>query len=169
MSNRFIGYLFMTFTYLIAIIQICAIYKISMIDAIYLPLFKNMFYISAILAILSHLRVAITDAGKITHENNLDFIDFYTRTRKIAMLRADKFNKDGLNKGLINAPDEFNDEEDDNSDIEYDENEYPESLISVEKVKSLSETVCIEKCRKCKVYKLPETNHCYICEGYSID
>jgi hypothetical protein len=165
MANRTVGYLLMFFTYLISAVQIYAIYKITLSDSAYLSLFKNMFYISAFLALFSHFKVALTNPGKITHFNNLDMIDFYSSTRKLAMARAEKFNKDGMSKGLINPPGEFDEDEDD-SDIEYDDNEYPDTPITVDKVRSLSETIGIEKCRKCKVLKLPETNHCYICEGY---
>jgi hypothetical protein len=166
--NKIIGLTLFTFTYIISGVQIFAVYKINTNDDSYLNFYKIIFYLLAFGALLSHLMVSISDPGKITHENNLQYLDFYTTTRGVALMRADKFNLDQKDKRVIEAPADFYEDDETDSDIENDDNEYSESKITIDVVKDIEAKfkVNLEKCRKCNVVKVPEANHCFICQGY---
>jgi hypothetical protein len=167
--NKLIGLCLFSFTYLISLVQIYAIYNIEADSRLFFY-YKIVFYFFASLGLLNHFMVSITDPGKITHNNNLKFLDFYTETRSKAILRAVEFEKN--NKHMMKPPAEDEVEEDnDNSDIENDDNVYEDTKMSIDLIKDIQVkyNITLQKCMKCNIVQVPEVRHCYICMGYGLN
>lgn len=135
----------------------------------YLYFWKNVSFILLFLSTICHLQSSFTDPGLITHSNNIEFIDFYSDTRSLAVSRANLYNKSS--RHLIRPPE---DDEEFDSDCEYDDSYYAESpLFNEEKINEMNKEFGYElsQCKKCKVCRMPGVHHCVTCQGciYSLD
>jgi hypothetical protein len=142
-------------------------------NATFLFYFKNLYFVFIFISSICHIQSSITNPGKIVHDNNVEYIDFYVTTRSIGVKRAEIFNRSS--RHLIRAPveDEDNDEEE-YSDTENDDNIYmPSPFFTDEKIQGLNKELEYEfsRCTKCNVCRMPNVHHCSLCQGciYSMD
>jgi len=155
--------------------------------------FKAFFYITAIMAVWSHIRASLQNPGKIIHHNNETVINFYLNTRKVAMSNAAKLNK---KVGYIFFPPDDKEDSDMDSDQEVrmkkrkereerkkkkeaqakedtdnsssDEDYYkPVSAIGNNELKKIQEDYKLKltRCKNCYVVRILRAHHCTKCKG----
>jgi hypothetical protein len=175
--NKILGKILFLSTYALIFFQAYGTFLIT--DEIhknnsYLSFYKCFLFILIILSIISHFRAAYTNPGKITHENNFQFLEFYCTTRTIAVKRSEFFNKSAGSR-LLRPPVDIDDDPDDNfSDYENDDNEYtPSTVFTDEKINELNKEYgySFNLCKKCNVGRMPGAHHCSQCAGciYQMD
>jgi hypothetical protein len=115
------------------------------------------------MTIISHLATTLTNPGKITHDNNVNYIDFYYQSRLYGIQRAQTFNE----KPLLKPPIIDSDDSEEGSDIEDDEFDYTDSKLRNEDIEIIKNKfgVSVTKCEKCKVYRVSGSRHCSSCHG----
>jgi len=169
------------FVYFVIIIQIIAvIITYDLKEDSNIILHQLFFYITAILAIASHLKASFTNPGKIIHYNNFTVINFYLNTRAPAMKNAEKFNKKLAHLFFKESDDECSDEdkkaekkkkkkeEEESDESSYDELRYrPVSAISEGEMNKIAEEYKIElnRCKQCYVVRVLRSHHCSKCKG----
>lgn len=132
----------------------------------YLVIHKLLFYVCAFMSLWCHIKCATTNPGRITHELNPYFIEFYINIREEAILQAIRFNEtygkyifskmkdvDGYNS------DEFTD---------YDSHEY-EAVTSIQNnamdLVSKQNNIRLKRCDRCYVVRVPGVRHCKRCRS----
>lgn len=166
LSDKLSLFLF-SLVYIIIIIQTLGIYNSRDFDVTsYLVIHKVIYYLVLILTIWSHLNCTFTDPGKITHERNPHYVEFFINIRDYAIQRAIQFNKTYAKILFDNAKKEDLDESDEYTD--YDSYDYPmvTSILddAAEKV-SKHHNVTLKRCDRCFVIRTPGTRHCSRCQG----
>lgn len=131
----------------------------------YLVIHKFLIYFSSFMSILCHIRCTFTDPGKITHELNPYYIEFYCQIREQGLLQAMKFNEKIDRKAFFKMlksgydSDEFS---------EYDSTEY-EAVTSIqnEDINKLTKSnlISLKRCFKCYIVRIPGVKHCQKCQG----
>ena len=155
--------------------------------------FKFLFYITAVMAVWSHIRASLQNPGKIIHHNNTTVINFYLNTRTNAMKNAENFNK---KLGYIFFPSDDKEDSDIDSDEEVrkkkrkereerkkkresekkedtensssDEDYYrPVSAMCDNEMKRMQEDYKLKltRCRQCYVVRILRAHHCTSCKG----
>jgi hypothetical protein len=168
--RRLFGISVFLLTYVIIFLQIFIINEIDDkydIKGTYLYYFKLFFFATLVVATLSHLLASMTDPGKITHKNNIRFLEFYCATRSIAVRNAEEWNMKNLHFLKQHKIDEDL-EELCESDCEYDDKIYEESpVFTGDQLKEINTKFgySFEKCPSCNVGRMPNVNHCLYCEG----
>jgi len=132
----------------------------------YLVFHKLLFYINALMTVWCHIKCFLTNPGKITHELNPHFIEFYSQIRGEAILKAIKFNET-YGKYLFSQMKDVEDY-DSNEFTDYDSFEY-EAVTSIqndvmEKV-SKENNIKLKRCDRCYVVRVHGTRHCNKCQG----
>lgn len=168
--RKLFGILVFLLTYILIFLQI---YIINGIDdnydtkGTYLNYFKLFFFASLVVSTISHLQASMTDPGKITHKNNIRFLEFYCATRSIAVRNADVWNMKNLHFLKQHTIDKEL-EEICESDCESDDKIYEESpVFTQDKLNEINKKFgfSFEKCPACNVGRMPNVNHCLYCEG----
>jgi hypothetical protein len=141
----------------------------------YLWFFTLCFCIFSLLYLISYYKTLKTDPGKINHDNNLTYIDFYYQTRIIGLKRAEQYNK---NKNFLynekNSEDnnqyvlEFvsDSEDEDYPDDKKDYKNASNTKILDEDIKRLNKTfnIILYRCRKCNIVRTMGVHHCRQCK-----
>lgn len=131
----------------------------------YLVIHKFLIYFSSFMSILCHIRCTFTDPGKITHELNPYYIEFYCQIRETGLLQAMKFNEKVDRKSFFKMvktgydSDEFSD---------YDPAEYDAvTSIQNEDINTLTKNnlISLKRCFKCYIVRIPGVKHCSKCQG----
>ena len=153
-----------TLTYILILFQAYTVNYIEDNTDSYLSYIQYIYYFFCIMTTISHLTTSLTEPGKINHDNNLNYIDFYQQTRSISLNRAELFNKNSQ----IKPPElDLNDSEDD-SDIEGDDHIYKPSKLDKNDIYLIKEKfgICLTNCVKCNVFRVYGARHCSSCHGY---
>jgi hypothetical protein len=172
---RFIGKLCFILIYVFVAVQIYVVDSVEETrktnNKTFLPYLKILSYIFIFISSICHIKSSFTDAGIITHNNNVEFVEFYTMTRGSAVKEAEIFNKS--TRHFLRPP--MNDDEDEiTSDCEYDDTVYePSRYFNDETIANTNKEFCLNlsKCNKCNVCRMPGVHHCVLCQGcvYSMD
>ena len=174
--NRLMGKLCFILMYVLIGLQIYVIsnveegYKLK--NRTYLGYFKLVSYVFLFISTICHLRSSFTSPGLINHQNNVEYLDFYSMTRAMAVKRAEIFNISA--RHLIRPPSSNDDEEEVTSDCEFDDTEYDISpIFTEEKISQECKELGYElsKCNKCNICRMPGVHHCVTCQGciYGMD
>lgn len=169
--KKLLGWILFTLTYILLFLQI---FVTSQIDEEYdkrgfnyLYNFKLLFYASLFMVVICHFQSSFTNPGKLTHNNNIRYLEFYCATRSMAVKNAENWNT--KNQHLIKHT-KLDEEDEDllESDCDYDDTEYEESpVFTEEKLNGINTQFGynFKKCPACNVGRMPNVNHCLYCEG----
>lgn len=144
--------------------------SISNIEFItYLPFHKIVFYFFLFLTLISQLKSSFTDPGKITHDTNPRYIEYYLLLYENSMIQAQQFTKEKGSANLAKIIDAMNKEDGYISDeSDYDDFEY-EAVTSVpDELVAKIETkykIRLRRCDQCYIVRPNRVHHCAICRG----
>lgn len=134
-------------------------------ESYFLFLYKFFFYFNAVMSIWCHLKCCLTNPGKITHELNPFYLEFYVQIRSEGIYRALAFQErfgaqffSKMNDVDIDSA-EFTD--DDCTDYQAKTSIQPDSMVKI----SDNHKLKLTRCSRCYVVRVPGARHCSRCQG----
>ena len=151
----------------------------------YLTLNKILFYIIEFLCFISHIKTAIRDPGNITHENNMNIIQFYYYIHKDfiqnAIRTTERQTEEKIREIIFKANNIKYDENEiyslDNDDdfineSENDDKKFDKKATINEELKKLminTYRLKLTRCKSCYVIRPPNSHHCKICHKCTLE
>ena len=131
----------------------------------YLVVHKFTFYLCAFMCIWCQIKCCLTNPGKLVHELNPHFVEFYIQIREEGIFRAMSF-QEKVGRQFFSSIKDENFESDDFTDEDTIEYQAKTSIQpdAMEKVRT-SHDVKLKRCTRCYVVRVPGVGHCAKCQG----
>lgn len=169
--KEILGIFLFTLTYIAIGCQAIGVYFSWDEDILsYLLFHKLYFTLIALLATVSHIRASFTNPGRISHDNNINVLEFYISTHKQYTNKAEDLNNQYrqyfqmLRRTM--PPDQY---DSDHSEVESGDENFVYSTnteISDTSVEEFNKDhkMKFERCKRCFVVRVPNTHHCSKCQ-----
>ena len=134
----------------------------------YLLFHKIIFYFFTFFVIYCHLKASTTDPGKITHQTNPRYIDFYLCLYESSMNNAIEYTRQRGEKSIQEILKKLDEEGGNDSGSEYDDKEYePVTTITDENMNKIMTKykLRLNRCPQCYVVRPNRAHHCPSCRG----
>jgi len=159
------------FCYIAILSQVAGVYFTWDDDILtYITVHKIFFSVIVVLATWSHVKASFTNPGRISHENNLNTLEYYITSHKAYIEKAEDLNIQFrqqfalLRKTMPPESDSDNSEIDSgDEDVEYSQS----TTISDAQIEQINKEhkSKFERCKRCFVVRPPQAHHCSKCQS----